>query len=114
MAVPITYNLRNLVVRKPTTLMTALGIGLTVAVLLAILALVSGLRDAFRTTGNPLHGLVLRKGSTAELNSGIPRAAFQDMKFKAGVARPARGDPLMSAELIVLINLASVVSAERS
>jgi putative ABC transport system permease protein len=33
MGVPITYNLRNLVERKATTLMTAFGIGLTVAVL---------------------------------------------------------------------------------
>lgn len=35
MAIPVTYNLRNLVVRRTTTIMTALGIGLTVAVLLA-------------------------------------------------------------------------------
>ena len=41
MAVPIAYNLRNLVVRKTTTIMTALGIALTVAVLLSILALVN-------------------------------------------------------------------------
>ena len=48
MAIPLAYNLRNLVVRKTTTLMTALGIALTVAVLLAILALVNGLEfDAF-------------------------------------------------------------------
>ena len=46
MAIPVTYNLRNLVVRKTTTLMTALGIALTVAVLLAILALVGGLRTS--------------------------------------------------------------------
>jgi putative ABC transport system permease protein len=44
MAIPVAYNLRNLVVRKTTTLMTALGIALTVAVLLAVLALVNGLR----------------------------------------------------------------------
>src|ERR1035438_2966376 len=43
MAIPIAYNLRNLVVRKTTTIMTALGIALTVAVLLAVLAL-AGLR----------------------------------------------------------------------
>ena len=35
MAIPLAYNLRNLVVRKTTTLMTALGIALTVAVLVA-------------------------------------------------------------------------------
>jgi ABC-type lipoprotein release transport system permease subunit len=51
MAIPITYNLRNLVVRKTTTLMTAAGIALTVAVLVADLALVNGLNTAFQTTG---------------------------------------------------------------
>ena len=40
MAIPASYNLRNLVVRKTTTIMTALGIALTVAVLLSVLALV--------------------------------------------------------------------------
>ena len=66
--------------------MTALGIALTVAVLLAILALVNGLHQAFRSTGNPLHVLVLRKGSDAELTSGVDRLAYQAMKFKAGGA----------------------------
>ena len=54
MAIPISYNLRNLVVRKTTTAMTALGIALTVAVLLAILALVSGLRSTLSASGDPL------------------------------------------------------------
>ena len=63
------------------------------------------LRDAFRSTGNPLHVLVLRKGANAELSSGIPRAAYQDMKFKAGVARASNGDPMVSPEGIVLINV---------
>jgi len=114
MAVPIAYNLRNLVVRKTSTAMTALGIALTVAVLLALLALVNGLRDAFRSTGNPLQVLVLRKGANAELTSGIPRAAFQDMKFKAGVARASNGDPMVSPEGIVLINVPSVDNPEGS
>src|SRR3989441_2151619 len=114
MAVPIAYNLRNLAVRKTTTIMTALGIALTVAVLLAILALVNGLRDAFRSTGNPLHVLVLRKGSDAELTSGVDRLAYQAMKFKAGVARTAKGDPMVSPEGIVVINLPSVDNAEGS
>jgi len=36
MAIPVSYNLRNLIVRKTTTIMTALGITLTVAVLLPL------------------------------------------------------------------------------
>src|SRR5882724_4675583 len=114
MAVPIAYNLRNLVVRKTTTVMTALGIALTVAVLLSILALVNGLRDAFRSTGNPLQVLVLRKGSDAELTSGVNRLAYQDMKFKAGVARTANGEPMVSPEGVVVITVPSVDNPEGS
>jgi putative ABC transport system permease protein len=114
MAVPLAYNLRNLIVRKTTTLMTALGIALTVAVLLAILALVNGLHEAFRSTANPLHVIVLRKGSDAELTSGVSRQAYQDMKFKAGVSRTAQGDPMVSPEGVVVINLPSVDNPDGS
>src|SRR5262249_46057369 len=51
MAIPIVYNLRNLVVRKTTTLMTALGIALTVAVLVTDVALVRGLRAVLERSG---------------------------------------------------------------
>ncbi len=73
MAIPLSYNLRNLVVRKTTTIVTALGIALTVAVLLAVLALVNGLQTAFQSSGNPLQILVMRKGATAELSSAVTR-----------------------------------------
>ncbi len=108
MAIPLTYNLRNLVVRKTTTMMTALGIGLTVAVLLAILALVGGLRSSLQASGNPLNVLVMRKGTNAELSSGVTRANFQDVKFKRGIASTASGQPLASLEMVSVINLASV------
>jgi putative ABC transport system permease protein len=50
MAIPVAYNLRNLAVRKGTTLMTALGVSLTVAVLLTTLALVE--RESAACTGD--------------------------------------------------------------
>ena len=108
MAIPLAYNLRNLVVRKTTTLMTALGIGLTVAVLLAVLSMVNGLRATLTTSGDPLHILVLRKGSSSELVSNFPRATYQDLKFKQGIATGSDGQPMASLELVTVINLASV------
>jgi putative ABC transport system permease protein len=108
MAIPVSYNLRNLVVRKTTTIMTALGIGLTVAVLLAILALVGGLRTSLQSSGNPLQVLVLRKGGTAELSSVVTQANFQDMKFKNGIARTNSGQPMASLEMVTVIDLESV------
>lgn len=108
MAIPVTYNLRNLVVRKTTTVMTALGIGLTVAVLLAILALIGGLRTSLQSSGNPLQVLVLRKGGTSELSSVVTPANFQDMKFKNGIARTSSGQPMASLEMVTVIDLESV------
>jgi putative ABC transport system permease protein len=109
MAIPLSYNLRNLIVRKTTTIVTALGIALTVAVLLAVLALVNGLKTAFQSSGNPRQILVMRKGSTAELSSGVTRAAFQDLKPMAGIARDGN-EPMASLEMVTVINLPSVDS----
>lgn len=107
MAIPVAYNFRNLLVRKTTTVMTALGIALTVAVLLAILALVNGLNSSLHSTGNPLHVLVLRKGSTTELVSNFTRANFQVLRDKPGIARDSSGQPLASLELVTILNLAN-------
>lgn len=108
MAIPISYNIRNQVVRRTTTIMTALGVGLTVAVLLSVLALVEGLKTAFAATGDPLNILVMRKGSTAELSSNFQRTLYQDLKFKSGIARDSKGEPMASLEMVTILNFASV------
>jgi putative ABC transport system permease protein len=105
MAIPLSYNVRNLVVRKTTTIMTAIGIALTVAVLLAVLALVNGLRDAFASTGNPLHVMVLRKGGNAELTSLVTQEQFQVIKAFPGIAKASDGEPLASLEVVSVVNL---------
>jgi len=107
MAIPLSYNLRNLVARKTTTIMTALGIALTVAVLLAVLALVEGLRTSLASTGNPLHVLVMRSGATSELVSVITREGFQDLKLRPGVTRDSEGRPMASLEMVTIIGLES-------
>lgn len=105
MAIPITYNIRNLRLRLGATLMTALGIALTVTVALFIMALLSGLNSAFKTSGSPLNVLVLRKGSTAELNSTVTRAQMQDLRYLTGVSQDSAGEPLASGEMVVVIVL---------
>jgi putative ABC transport system permease protein len=105
MKIPITYNVRNLRVRRVSTLMTALGAALTVAVMVSVLALVQGLRTSFEVTGNPTHLLVLRKGATSELVSVISRENFQDILSHAGIARDSEGRPLASLEMVTVVNL---------
>ena len=43
-AIPISYNIRNLLVRWRSTVMTALSIGLVVAVFIIIMSLAQGLK----------------------------------------------------------------------
>jgi putative ABC transport system permease protein len=112
MAIPVSYNLRNLVVRKTTTMMTALGVALTVAVLLAVLALVNGLRTTLASSGDPLQIIVMRKGSESEIVSNFSRTQFQDLKFKPGIATGKNGQPLASLEVITVVNLGSTETAE--
>jgi putative ABC transport system permease protein len=108
MALPINYNIRNLIARKTTTLLTALGIALPVAILLVVLALVAGLQTAFQASGSPQHVLVLRQGTNAELNSSVSRQQYQDIKFKRGIAPLNNGEPAASLELVQVVNLPSV------
>jgi putative ABC transport system permease protein len=105
MAIPISYNIRNMKLRKGLTVMTALGIALTVTTAVFIMALLAGLDKAFRSTGNPLNVLVLRKGSTSELTGPFEQANFQTLKTLPGIAKDSHGDPLVSGEITVVIVL---------
>jgi putative ABC transport system permease protein len=114
MGVPIKYNLRNLVERKGTTLMTAVGIGLTVAVLVTALALTAGLKSVFAASGNPRGVLVLRKGTSAELTSQLTADAYQIIRRLPGIAKAAGGEPMVSPEGLTVVNLPNVDSAKGS
>ena len=102
MALPIKYNLRNIIVRKGSTLATAFTIGLTVAVFLMVMALARGIDLTLESSGEPLNVIVLREGSTAELNSSLTKENFNDLVYLDGVEREA-DKPLAAGELITLI-----------
>ncbi|MFN4243308.1 MAG: ABC transporter permease [Tepidisphaerales bacterium] len=103
----VSYNLRSLLQRKGTALMTAFGIALTVAVLVTSLALAAGLRKVFAASGHPQQLLVMRKGATAELNSSVSAEAARLIREMPGVARTADGEPMVSPESISIVNLPS-------
>src|SRR5271157_1815022 len=105
MAIPISYNIRNLILRKGLTLMTALGIALTVTTAIFLMALIAGLNRAFVSSGNPLNVLVLRKGSEAELSGGFDAPLFPTLKTLPGIAKDSHGEPMASGELVVVIVL---------
>lgn len=105
MALPFKYNLRNLMVRRTTTVMTALSITLTVAVFLVLMALAQGLQSSLSSTGQPLNVMIMREGSQSESVSFVSRDSLQVIKYLHGIANDETGQPMASPELIVLINL---------
>ncbi len=105
MAIPISYNIRNLKLRKGLTAMTALGIALTVTTAVFLMALLAGLNKAFMTSGDALNVMVMRKGSTAELSGGFDANLFPTLKTLPGIATNAQGQPLASGEWVVVVVL---------
>jgi ABC-type antimicrobial peptide transport system permease subunit len=92
--------------------MTALGIGLTVAVLVVSMALTEGLSSVFAGTGDPRQVIVLRKGVDAELTSTVSNDAYQIIRRLPGVAIDSNGEPMVSPEGLTVVNLPSVDSPD--
>ncbi len=105
MAIPFVYNVRNVMQRPVATAATAIGIGLTVAVLLAALALAEGFRTTVKSAGSPDKAIVLSTGADSEVMSGFARAAGDVLRAHPGVAVGADGRAEASFEMVATTNL---------
>jgi len=105
MALPVTYNVRNVFVRWRTTGFTVLGVTLVVAVYVLLQSMAAGIQQSSGNTGDPRNIMIVRKGSTAESSSLITREQFRLLPYLPEIARDVQGRPLVSADVIVLISL---------
>jgi len=103
--IPLSYNVRSLLNRKTTTIATALGIGLVVFVLGAVLMLGHGLDETLNATGRSDNGFVLRKGSDGELSSTIDNQSVGLILSAPGVKKDDQGRPMGVGEVVVVILL---------
>lgn len=108
MSIPFVYNVRNVLQRPVATAATAIGIGLTVAVLLAALALAEGFRSTLRSAGSPDRAVVLGSGADSEVMSGFSRSAGDILRANPRVATRPDGRALVSLEMVATTNLARV------
>ena len=102
MALPISYNVRNIVVRWKVTLLALGGISLVVAVLIALTAMANGFSRALAVTGSPDNAIVTQRGSTGELASGFTRDQASTILVDSRVKRDAEGRPMASPEMVVV------------
>jgi putative ABC transport system permease protein len=101
MAIPLKYNLRSLLVRRVSSLMTGGGIALVVMVFVVVMALVAGLDAAIEDAGSPDNMVVLRRGAITETVSGFSIAQYEALKYLAAIRRTPAGEPYASPELPV-------------
>lgn len=105
MAIPLKYNIGNLTSRKLSTLMTIAGIGVVIGVMVAMMALQNGVRTAIVSSGSKDNQIVLREGALAESTSWVTRDAFRIIRSIPGIAKNAKGEPVISPELVILFKL---------
>lgn len=104
--VPLRYNLRNLSVRWLTTLLTALGFVLIIALLTVMLAFVNGMYLLTQSTGVPGNVLVISEGFQDESISNLPNDTVTDVMLQPGILRDDSTDPptvLGSAETYLIV-----------
>lgn len=100
----LAYSFRNVLARRLTSVLTIIGIGLVVFVFCAVLMLSNGLRATLVGTGYAGNAIVIRKSSQTEISSILSRDMANVIRADQAIARAADGSPLLTGELLVLIN----------
>jgi len=98
-------SLRSIPERWGPSLVIIVGLAGVVAVFTALLAMAEGFQSTLKSTGRDDIALVLRGGSSAELNSGLLRDQTTLIKQTPGIRQGGDGQPLASAEMIVIAEL---------
>ncbi len=102
MFVPLSYNVRSLLVRKTTTFAAAFGIALVVFVLASALMLSRGIQQTLVSTGARDRALVIRKGAETELASSLTTQTTGIVMAAPGAKKEA-GTTVAAREVVVVI-----------
>lgn len=103
--VPAKYNVRSMLVRKATTVATAIGVALVVWVLGSVLMLNASIRRTLGSSGTSDVAIVVRKGSDAELASTMETPEASLIRAAPGIQKDAAGKDLVTNEVVVVIAL---------
>jgi putative ABC transport system permease protein len=101
-AIPISYNVRSVIARWPTAVVSVLGIAGTVGVFLAMLAMARGFQATLIASGSPGNAIVMRAGADTEMTSAVTLDQVRVISDAAEVARDDQENPLASPEVVVI------------
>lgn len=103
--IPLLYNFKSVLIRWRATAATIAGVAAVVTVYILMQAMAAGLEKSSANTGDPRNIMIVRKGSTAESSSQITREQLQVIRYLPQIERDDKGQPLVSADLVVIMNL---------
>ena len=101
--IPIKYNYRNLVVRKTTTIAAAFGLALVVFVFAAAQMLGNGIKKTLGRSSSPESAIVIRKGSSSEMESGIEENQVNLVLAQAAQVGASKKPPGVGEVLVVIL-----------
>ncbi len=105
--IPIRYNLRSLMVRRATSITTAVVVALVVMILFILSGFVAGLRSTVLRSAVSDNWIVLSRGTTNEGGSYITRDQYEILKSRAQIATANDGQALVSPEVVTGFNPAA-------
>jgi len=94
-----TLNLKSLRSRFWQSMVIVVGLAATIGVMLSMLSMSAGMREAVINAGNPDRAIVVSKGADSEGQSSITRNVAPLITDAPGVARDKNGKPLADREL---------------
>jgi ABC-type antimicrobial peptide transport system permease subunit len=106
MKIPFKYTFRNFKARKLTAIITISGIAMVVFVFAAALMMAYGVEKTLVSTGSAENIKILRQSSQGEISSIIDGDTQNIIRALPHIAKSNDGNLLISAEPVVIINLA--------
>ena len=110
--VPIRYNLRSVMERRATSLMTMLGVALVSMIFVVVFGFTAGLRHSLINAGEDRNVIVMARGVTSENESFVPHQAVEILRVRPEIATDQHHQALLSRESIVGVNVSRTRGAK--
>jgi len=92
-------NFKSLRARFWQSMVIVCGLGATIGVLLSMLSMTAGMKEAYANSGSPDRAIVVSLGANSEGGSSIPRASAPIIMDAPGIAKYKDGKPFADAVL---------------
>jgi putative ABC transport system permease protein len=103
--IPVRYNLRSLLERRGTSVMTMLGLGMVAMIFVILLGFIGGLRSTMLNASADRNWVLLSNGAPSETGSFIPHDSIAIVRVRPEIAQDQDGQPLVSPEIFAGVNI---------